>query len=195
MSFPIDHWNDPRASIANGFEHNDLGYATSGMRAAAAVLHILDMPLAELQTKWLLDFGCGTGRISRPLSYFFKFTKAYDPNRECIRLAISETRKCNVPAHGKQPERSGCPRLVFVDSLDLSPEYDVVCCTVTLPHLTPDEQAAAITQMLACLKPGGVAVLHYRPEYCEQLIADLWGEDPNPNPDGTTQLGIYRKES
>lgn len=199
----LDHWSDPRARIANGFVNNDLGYATSGFRIAADILRALATPLPLLRTKSLLDFGCGTGRVTRPLSYFFGGTVGYDPNAECIRKADEETARCNVPAATKRvsgrsvevPPRLACPNLVFVNSVQPLEEYDVVVCIATLYHLSPDEQTLAQDLIVDALRPGGVAVLHYRADRCRKLIARLWGDDPNPHPRaGGTQLALYRKD-
>lgn len=90
MTFTLDHWKNPRKTIATRFEHNDIAYATHGAVLAMEALRVINKPAGELRQLKLLDYGCGTGRVSRVLSGLFGEVWAYDPVKECIDMAAIE---------------------------------------------------------------------------------------------------------
>ncbi len=165
MTFGLDRWRSPRATIANRYEHNDAGYALSGMRLASDIIRKLEYRPSQLRVMRALDFGCGTGRVSRPLSLFFAETVGYDPSPECIETARAETLACDLP-----PMAS---RLHFVSEIPGS-LFDVVVCTCVLWHLPPEEQADAFRQICGCVKPGGCAVVQVHRTACSELIRSVW---------------------
>lgn len=97
MPFSLEHWKNPRKAIATKYEKNDICYATHGAQLAFEVLQMLDLPLSESRKKTILDYGCGTGRVSRILSYAFLQVYGYDPVYECIDLAKTECNPLQFP--------------------------------------------------------------------------------------------------
>src|SRR5208283_3179326 len=94
MTFPLDHWRDPRATIATRYQKSDIDYITHGGLVAMEVVRGLQIPPDRAGRMTLLDFGCGTGRISRILAGYFGKVIAYDPVQECIEVGKKE---CSVP--------------------------------------------------------------------------------------------------
>ena len=166
MTFTLDHWDRPRATIANRYEGNDAGYALGGVLAAANVLRMTPWSLAELRQKAALDFGCGTGRLTRALAAFLGHVDGYDPSVQCISVARVETERADVPKVAE--------RLTWMVQPPDGP-YDLVVCTCVLYHLTDDEQTEAFREITARVAPGGCAVLQVQPDGCAKLLRDVWG--------------------
>lgn len=90
----IKHWDHPRKTIAIGL--SDLDYATHGANLAMQVLNHLDMKPSELHLASFLDYGCGTGRVARPLSNIFGHVFGYDPNQPVIKEALATTQNHSI---------------------------------------------------------------------------------------------------
>jgi 2-polyprenyl-3-methyl-5-hydroxy-6-metoxy-1,4-benzoquinol methylase len=129
MALPIEHWKNPRGTIACNFEGNDIEYATHGALQSMHVLAHLDMLPSDLSQLTVLDYGCGTGRIARPLTALFKTVYAYDPVPECIAWGLQEC--SHLPFHN----------LVMTSDLTQIPEVDVAFSVNVIEHLTdPDAE-------------------------------------------------------
>jgi len=151
MSFPLDHWKDPRATIACAYVDNDMGYCTHGAHAVADVLQALDIKPSDALRSTILDFGSGTGRISRILSRHFLSVVAYDPSPQCMERARKEQQLC-FPLH--------FPSLTLAGSWDQVPPYlDFACAVNVFEHLDGPSQGEAMLRVSAALRPGGRAVL------------------------------------
>ena len=123
MPFPLDHWKNPRKTIATIFEKNDMAYATHGAIIAMEAIKAMNLLPSEMAEMTLLDYGCGTGRASRVLSHLFKEVHAYDPVKECIDLASKE-----------------CPGLTFSNvkyytNINDVPEVDIAVSINVIEHL------------------------------------------------------------
>jgi SAM-dependent methyltransferase len=98
-----------------------------------------------------LDFGCGVGRLSRPLAARF---------RECVGLDISEGMV--KLARELNEDRPNC-RFVVNDAPDLaqfeSESFDFVYSSLVLQHMPSAEIVEKyIGEFLRVLRPGGLAV-------------------------------------
>jgi cyclopropane fatty-acyl-phospholipid synthase-like methyltransferase len=96
MPFTQDHWKNPRHTIATKYEHDDFAYAIHGAWQAVEVLQKLNLKPSEAKTLSLLDYGCGTGRISRVLAKMFGKVVGYDPVKETIACGLKEG--ANLPS-------------------------------------------------------------------------------------------------
>lgn len=146
MAFDKQHWNDPRATIATIYKDNDYGYV---MHAALTVTEIernIDLTPKELSTKTILDYGCGTGRMTMILSYKFLNVMGYDPVVNCITLAESDRNKVNF----------SCDNLKFTTDIASVEQYDYVCSVSVLEHLYTDDFNAAMRDIARCTKIGAV---------------------------------------
>jgi SAM-dependent methyltransferase len=98
-----------------------------------------------------LDFGCGVGRLSRPLAERF---------RECVGLDISEGMV--KLARELNEDRPNC-RFVVNESPDLgqfeSDSFDFVYSSLVLQHMPSEEIVENyVAEFLRVLRPGGLAV-------------------------------------
>jgi 2-polyprenyl-3-methyl-5-hydroxy-6-metoxy-1,4-benzoquinol methylase len=151
MPYDLDHWRDPRKTIATVHQHNDIAYATHGAQAALHVIRELDLPYAKTKGMRLLDYGCGTARISRVLASWFGAVTAWDPVAECIALAGTE-----------------CPGINFhnlsvVSSLEnLQPGWFNAACSINvMEHLDEGAQQVMLDNLDRLLEPGAPIVLWY----------------------------------
>lgn len=110
--------------------------------------------------KWdrALDFGCGVGRLTRPLTRSFT---------ECWGVDISET----MIKHARELVPGA--RFVVNSSSDLKlfpdNEFDLVCSLLVLQHLpSRHDMKAYICEFLRVLRPGGAAVFQ-APSYIAPL--------------------------
>ena len=94
-----------------------------------------------------LDFGCGVGRITRPLADHFASVDGVDVARSMIARARELNRA--------QPR---C-RFHVIRTVDLgcfsTATFDVVYSRLVLQHLTPPVVSAYVREFLRVLKPGG----------------------------------------
>lgn len=129
MAFDKQHWNDPRLTIATIYKDNDYGYVMHAAKTVSEIERHINLPPKELATTTILDYGCGTGRMSVILSYKFKTVLGYDPTPNCILMAEEDRTKVNF----------NCNNLTFTtDNTKLVPA-DYTCSVSVLEHL--DEQA------------------------------------------------------
>jgi 2-polyprenyl-3-methyl-5-hydroxy-6-metoxy-1,4-benzoquinol methylase len=148
-----DRWNFPRLTIASSLIDNDLGYATSGALSASFCLSKFDFKPSYSKTLTILDYGCGTGRVSRPLTPLFKKVIAFDPSSECIKLLKEENEKCR-----------GLSDYTFVNMIATSdpneiPECDVAICINVIEHLK-EEDAEILIGILKKKVKGEVLVAY-----------------------------------
>jgi SAM-dependent methyltransferase len=98
-----------------------------------------------------LDFGCGVGRLSRPLAERF---------RECVGIDISEGMV--KLARDLNDDRPNCRFLVNAapDLAQLESEsFDLVYSSLVLQHMPSVEMVEAyVSEFLRVLRPGGLAV-------------------------------------
>lgn len=97
MGVPLSHWSRPRDTIACRHKDDDFAYCLHGAHSAALALQYFDYKPSELRQKTLIDYGCGTGRISRVFAAYFASVVAYDPNPECIDEAHLECPQIAIP--------------------------------------------------------------------------------------------------
>jgi SAM-dependent methyltransferase len=98
-----------------------------------------------------LDFGCGVGRLSRPLAERF---------RECVGLDISEGML--TLARELNEDRPNCRFLVNtapdLEQLETD-SFDLVYSSLVLQHMPSVEMVEAyVSEFLRILRPGGLAV-------------------------------------
>lgn len=133
MPFPLDHWRNPRGTIANAHQHDDMAYMLHGAQMAALALKFLDLRPSMTNAMTCLDYGCGTGRIARVLAGHFRHVYAYDPQPACMDAARKECSAIKIP------------NLMFA----LPERADVAVCVNVLEHLDADRCAEAVAEMMA----------------------------------------------
>jgi SAM-dependent methyltransferase len=97
-----------------------------------------------------LDFGCGVGRLSQPLTKYYDSVVGVDISRPMVDAADS---------HNAVPDR--CSYVVNTrDDLSLFPTgtMDLVLSLIVLQHMAPQYSKAYIAEFVRLIRPGGVAV-------------------------------------
>lgn len=95
-----------------------------------------------------LDFGCGVGRLTQPLTKYFDEVVGVDLSQEMIRLA---------QAHNRAPDRC---RYVVNASAELamfpSGSFDLVLSYLTLQHMPPRYSTSYLREFVRVARLGGI---------------------------------------
>jgi 2-polyprenyl-3-methyl-5-hydroxy-6-metoxy-1,4-benzoquinol methylase len=167
----INTWHSPRASIASRYKDNDFGYAIHGAKVVAEILTRINEQPSVLKSKTILDYGAGTGRIAKILSFHFKNVLAYDPTPECQIEDKKEIELIN----------SNCSRILknnykLVGSIfDIFRDtFDYAVCVNVFEHLDLATKMEALSDIMRSLKVGGTAILYLSvPKNCAAIIKEL----------------------
>lgn len=147
MTFKLDHWRDPRATIATNLRRHDMEYATHGAIEALKILKLTDFSIQEMAQMTILDYGCGTGRMARPLTALFKHVYAYDPVAECITEGKKECGLLKFKNLTMTSDFKDIPKVDFAISINV------------IEHLT-DTDAQVMIDNLARVVDGPTAILY-----------------------------------
>jgi ubiquinone/menaquinone biosynthesis C-methylase UbiE len=107
----------------------------------------------------VLDFGCGAGRLTRPLAERFALAVGVDITEEMLELAEQD----NPVASRCRFVRNTAPDLAqFGDG-----EFDMVYSSIVLQHLTPALTQGYLAEFARVLRPGGslICQLPTRPRW------------------------------
>lgn len=151
MSYDLDHWNNPRGSIANKFKTNDFAYVTRGANTALYVLEKFDIKPSEAKQMTILDYGCGTGRVSLFLSKIFGKVIAFDPNKNCI----AESRKEN------EKSEQTPTNIVYTSDINQITECDLAFSANVIEHLKHSDAEVMVNTLAK--KNKGRTLLWYSP--------------------------------
>jgi SAM-dependent methyltransferase len=97
----------------------------------------------------VLDYGCGTGSLTRLLAERFRSTAGFDPSLESLRVA-----------------RGRAARATFYESEEQIPErsFDLVVLSGVLHHVPPTERLGVVASAVRRLRAGGrLAVFEHNP--------------------------------
>jgi 2-polyprenyl-3-methyl-5-hydroxy-6-metoxy-1,4-benzoquinol methylase len=133
---------------------NNLQYQLHGIQMALRVLRETGATLTEARRLDVLDYGCGSGKVSRPLALMFRRVVGYDPSEACIDTARTEC-----------PPWPQCSlsNLCYISALNTAEGFDVVCAVNVLEHMTEIGSLTALDQIKTQLKPCGMAILWIDP--------------------------------
>jgi SAM-dependent methyltransferase len=158
MPYDLKHWDNPRATIACIFKDNDIGYMVHAHWCISQVLSFIDKKPSELSSLSILDYGCGTARMSKLLAHYFKSVIAYDPNKNCIKEALKEKDKCN---DGIKIVKNNLLHMSNIDHLLKHYLYffDYIISVSVLEHLDDDVVEKEFNRMKELLKKDGIIYL------------------------------------
>jgi len=97
-----------------------------------------------------LEFGCGTGRVTRWLANEYRRVIAYDISENHLRLA----RQAVQPI---QDDKVTFVRVSRLSGLDDIAPFDILFSILVLQHNPPPVIAYVLDKLLSCLRPGGIA--------------------------------------
>ncbi len=161
--FKLNHWDNPRATIANRYEHDDASYFTHGAMVAAEVIGRLHIAREKAKGMRLVDYGCGTGRIARVLCAHFGHVIAYDPNETCIAKAKVE---CGVPISN----------ITYTDELpSTSPPIHGAVSVNVMEHLDEARQRIMMQNLFNLVVPGGPILLWYNIYNNRAVLEEFFG--------------------
>lgn len=106
--------------------------------------------LGDIARKEILDFACGEGQISTQLARLGARVTAIDISPELVNLA-----KRRVDLDGVR-DRIDFIVADITDRLLPKNKFDFVVCNAALHHV---DLRSVMPHILACLKPGGVAIM------------------------------------
>jgi len=101
-----------------------------------------DVPLTSV-----LDFGCGAGRLTIPLA------------RRAVRVVGCDIAPSVLEHARKNAEEAGLSNVTFVETGELTGQFDFVCSLLVFQHIRPIDGYKLIRTLLRLLSPGGIAVL------------------------------------
>lgn len=135
----------------DSFDRNAPEYLDSGENEVARLLAWLERN--GVKPKSLancLEYGCGTGRVTRWLAKSFERVHACDISEPHLRLAREHL------------ENAGCRNVTFhriasLASLDELPPAELVFSVIVLQHNPPPLIAHMLRRLMGALQPGGVA--------------------------------------
>lgn len=99
-----------------------------------------------------LDFGCGAGRLTRPLATRFDLAVGVDISQEMLDLAERD----NPMAGRCRFVRNTEPDLALFPA----GEFDLVYSSIVLQHLTPGLIKAYLAEFARVVRPGGAVIVH-----------------------------------
>jgi SAM-dependent methyltransferase len=122
-----------------------------GARHVAGLATGFEAMGATLESRRVLDFGCGVGRMSLPLAERCEHVYGVDVSPAVLREADRNARLRNLSN----------VEWLEADSLDeLSGRYDMVVSLFVFQHIPSREGERIIATLLSGLRPGGVGAIH-----------------------------------
>lgn len=146
-----DRWKSPRDTIAQVYKDNDYGYVMHAGMLFLEFLKASNLKPSEIRPLKILDYGCGTGRVTRFVALTGANATGYDPTPECILESAIEGEKA--------PPTTLVPVKFTSNFNDIEKDYDIVYCINVLDHLTRQEHDTAILNITNSLKEGGICYL------------------------------------
>ena len=115
------------------------------------------------EEKTMLEVGCGTGRIARLISYFFKSVYGYDPVPECIEIAKLEC----------QPMKFD--NLTYGTTIPENGIWDASCCISVIEHLNEVDTLNVLRLLKKHTKPGGPITIVFHTKWNGSAMKQMFG--------------------
>ena len=131
----------------------------------------------------VLDFGCGVGRV---LVGFAELAP------EVVGLDVSPAMLAEA---GRNCDAQGMAHVQLLASDDqlscLQGAFDLVHSVIVFQHINPMRGRQLAARLIAHLRPGGVAALHFT--YAKACHAEAYGQPPDPTPAPPTPARPQRR--
>lgn len=170
--FDESHWREPRATIANIYKENDYGYVFHATSILIDILEFSNLTISECKNLKVLDYGCGTARVSRQFALTGAHVEAYDPVPECVAEAANEFAKID--------SRYKMPKTITTNFEEITDSFDLIFCVNVLEHLDFERFQTAISNIETKLKEGGQTLLWVRFPKNDHFIEQHGIEGPVP---------------
>ena len=124
-------------------------FFSTGAQEISEVMEYLSRLHLDCPRQRALDFGCGVGRLTRPLASYFAKVTGIDiaPSMIAKAQALDPEHRCEFILN----ERADLS--MFPDS-----GFDFIYSNIVLQHMRPDYSTAYIREFCRVLAPGGVAI-------------------------------------
>lgn len=177
--FSLEHWKNPRQTIACVYADNDMAYVTHGIKCAWIILELINEKPSELKSKTILDYGCGTGKNVRALHYYFRKAHGYDPVKECINVGHHEIRDINKPVP-KFPKKKPLlqDNLFLTSNINdvINTRYDYIICQDVIQHLNEKHMKVVVENICQMLDAGGKAYIN-GPKDAMSFVTSILNKD------------------
>ncbi len=149
-------------------------FFASGSAVVSRLQNVLTRTGRVLPKKHCLEFGCGTGRVTRHLARLFESVTAIDVSPGNLGLARANLREAGISNVSFQ-------LLEAPEELLSLAEYDFLFSIIVLQHNPPPLQSFILDKLLARIRPGGAAFVQiptHTPSYSFDIDAYLKTASP-----------------
>ena len=129
-------------------------FFATGEVEVASLIDYVGRIAPDLQRERALDFGCGVGRVTRPLGRHFKRVTGVDISPTMIEAARGLAWDGDQPTGVCEYALNTGTKLDDIDDAT----FDLVYSTITLQHVPPPATLSYVAEFIRVLKPGGLAV-------------------------------------
>ena len=133
---------------------NAEGFFASGEAEIASLVEYIDRIQPGLARERALDFGCGIGRVTRPLANHFGRVTGIDVSPTVIEAARRYASEGNQPSGSYEYAVNLGTKL---DDLD-DGSFDLVYSSITLQHIPRAAALSYVGEFIRVLRPGGLAI-------------------------------------
>jgi 2-polyprenyl-3-methyl-5-hydroxy-6-metoxy-1,4-benzoquinol methylase len=149
-------------------------FFASGRATVSSLKNFLARNGREIPKGECLEFGCGTGRVTRYLAELFEHVRGVDISPGNLKLAGNNIRDAGL-------SNVSFMLLQSPEQLASVPTYDFLFSTIVLQHNPPPLQSFLLNKLLAKLRSGGAAFVQIStstPGYSFKIDDYLKGNSP-----------------
>lgn len=158
------HRPSPRNIIDPDTQDNDFGYVMDAASIFVEFLSAWARPVTELKGLKILDYGCGTGRVTRLLALTGAEVHGFDPSDRCI------TQGLVVEGSKVNPDMAK-PRSLTSEFHNVGKNFHIILCVNVLDQLGAGEVDQVIENIFGCLREGGSCYIWVSDSSQQKLVA------------------------